>query len=865
MITTPSGDDLDRLAVDDPDAARAITADLLAGEGPFPAEDEVRWCTARTMASLRVGAIDDAADAVDRGLRVARATGDDEAVLELRRLRSGVLTESGRTEEALAELDELAELVTEEERGAVLFSRATVLLIAGRMSEARDAYGAALPLLEQVGDRMRIATLHLNRANTHRTTGDLERAERDLRAASQLFGVLGSAHPERTARIHLAALLAGGGRIAAALAELEQVRSDEPAFALDEGHVLLDAHLLDEARSVFRRAAEGFVAGGQRNYAGAALVGAARAELLLGESAAARATAAAVHELVEVGSGHAIEASIIEQLAAAGGEVDAPSIARLDAAGRADVADGLRVRLALERLETGRLDDVAALATPVVERSAGTLSHRLRRHLAAALIAAADGRDGAARRSVSSGLAVLAHHQAALGAVDLRAEAQGHGEALARLGLRLTATTSPIEMLLASERSRAGSSRLPRPPVADDPELGALLTRLRTAQRRADEGDAEDRARVSALREVRELERAVAARRRSRPGASGAAIAVDRERLRAASRSVSMVSFVELDAELHRLDLVDGRCRRTSLGPTAAIAEPARGLARALERLADRRLRPAMVHTRRRALSHDGRALAELLLGGCVLDRPTVIVPTGPLHGFPWSALPPLRSAPFVLASSLTGWLHAEERSSRRAEVGTCAVAGPDLVDAVDEARTIADAAEHGAVVVGEEATGRNVARAMRGARVAHLAAHGRFRGDNPLLSGVELGDGVLTVHDLEATAPTPPTVVLSSCDLARSVVRPGDELLGLAAGLFALGTDSVVAAVQAVPDGSTRSLMERFHGGLERGVTVAQALADARGALLGDEDAGPLDDAAAMAFAVVGAGHGPGRVSIGA
>ncbi|MEM8904815.1 MAG: CHAT domain-containing protein [Actinomycetota bacterium] len=145
----------------------------------------------------------------------------------------------------------------------------------------------------------------------------------------------------------------------------------------------------------------------------------------------------------------------------------------------------------------------------------------------------------------------------------------------------------------------------------------------------------------------------------------------------------------------------------------------------------------------------------------------------------------------------------------------------------------------------------------MRGVTVAHLAAHGRFRVDNPLLSGIELDDGVLTVHDLEPSAPTPPVVVLSACELARSVVRPGDELLGLAAGLVALGTDTLVAAVVPVPDGSTRRLMESFHRHLSER-SPAAALAAARADLLRGDGAAP-DLVAAQAFCVIGAGLGVG------
>jgi hypothetical protein len=448
---------------------------------------------------------------------------------------------------------------------------------------------------------------------------------------------------------------------------------------------------------------------------------------------------------------------------------------------------------------------------------------------------------------------LLARHQTALGAVDLRAEAQGHGEALAALGLRLAERRRAIDLLLTSERSRAGTSRLPRPPVTDDPELGSLLARLRSAQRRHDELDPVDDDRDRLRREIRSLERAVATRRRTRPGAGGRPTTVDERRLRAASHRAALVSFVDVDGGLVRLDLVDGRCRRRDLGPVGELVAPVDGVLRSMSRLADRRVRPAMAAALRSALDHDAESVSERLLDGLTPNHPVVIVPTGPLHAVPWAALGPLRTRPFVLAASLTGWLDAEERSAARHAVGVCAVAGPDLDEADDEVEAVAALAEEATVLTGGEAVGPVVADAVRGVRLAHLAAHGRFRVDNPLLSGVELHDGVLTVHDLERSAPTPPVVVLSACDLARSVVRPGDELLGLSAGLFALGTDSLVASVVPVPDGSTRMLMEAFHRRVPV-VSLAEALAGARAELLGD-DASPRDLVAAQAFCVIGAG----------
>ena len=112
---------------------------------------------------------------------------------------------------------------------------------------------------------------------------------------------------------------------------------------------------------------------------------------------------------------------------------------------------------------------------------------------------------------------------------------------------------------------------------------------------------------------------------------------------------------------------------------------------------------------------------------------------------------------------------------------------------------------------------------------MAHLAAHGELRADNPLFSSLRLADGPLTVHDLDALASAPGVVVLGACDTAASVVGAGDELLGLAAALLRLGSRSLVAPLVPVPDEETRPLLELLHAELAAGRDCAEALAAVR------------------------------------
>ena len=178
-------------------------------------------------------------------------------------------------------------------------------------------------------------------------------------------------------------------------------------------------------------------------------------------------------------------------------------------------------------------------------------------------------------------------------------------------------------------------------------------------------------------------------------------------------------------------------------------------------------------------------------------------------------------------------------------------VAGPGLPAAAAEVEALASAYP-GAVALGPgEATVDAALRALDGAAVAHLAAHGELRTDNPLFSSLRLADGPLTVHDLDTLARAPRVVVLGACDTAASVVGEGDELLGLAAALLRLGSRSLVAPLVPVPDEETRPLLELLHAELAAGRDCAGALAAVR---IATADAGPRTLAAAAAFVALGA-----------
>jgi CHAT domain-containing protein len=112
--------------------------------------------------------------------------------------------------------------------------------------------------------------------------------------------------------------------------------------------------------------------------------------------------------------------------------------------------------------------------------------------------------------------------------------------------------------------------------------------------------------------------------------------------------------------------------------------------------------------------------------------------------------------------------------------------------------------------------------------RFIHIATHGHFRHDNPLFSGVRLGDGNLQVYDLYQLSLPAELIVLSGCATGLNVTAKGDELLGLQRGLLYSGAKSLLLTMWDVNDRSTTQFMQLFYQGLLQGTDRAKALQSA-------------------------------------
>jgi tetratricopeptide (TPR) repeat protein len=734
---------------------------------------------------------------------------------------------------------------------------ATVMRLQGRIDEALRLYRTALRGLRGSGDSSALAKLYNNRAVTHYHAGNLAAALADFEAAERLMLASGMLRRASQARQSCGIVMARQGDLPAALAAF--ARADEylggdpqpdPLVLRDRAIVLLAARLVEEAHEHLRRAVAQLEPTGQDGYLAEVRLLLAEAALLDGQHGVAQAVAEQARQAFVRQRRPAWAALARNMVVRSAWTAGDRSTSTLRAARR--TADeltraGFLIRAADARLLAGRV--ALALGRPAIARQElevttaacrrGPVEVRAAAWHAAALLRLQDGDRRGAKSALRAGMAMLDRYQAAQGATDLRVHATEHGQDLAALGTRLAfEDADPCRILAWSERCRALSlhPRPVRPPR--DARLAANLSELRGAVQAAQEAALAGRPTTRLVARQAALEDRVRDRARQAGGRNqGTVTSVpSRRALVDALGDRALVEIVDHEGMLHAVVVAGGRFHLRPLTARAEVAAELDKLRFSLRRLACPGT-PAVLDAARLGLEFGLKRLDGLLIdpvAADIGDRELVVVPTGPLHAVPWPALPSVGWRPVAVAPSATFWHAAATAGVGDAPVPPEArqvvlVAGPGLANAAREVAALARRIPAARRLVGDHATTETALAAADGADLVHVAAHGRFRTDNPLFSSVDLADGPLTVYDLEGLGKAPRTLVLSACDSGLAEVRTGDELMGLTASLLALGTRTVVATTCPVPDDATRPFMLDFHAALGRGLGPAAALARAQ------------------------------------
>jgi CHAT domain-containing protein len=212
-------------------------------------------------------------------------------------------------------------------------------------------------------------------------------------------------------------------------------------------------------------------------------------------------------------------------------------------------------------------------------------------------------------------------------------------------------------------------------------------------------------------------------------------------------------------------------------------------------------------------------------------DKHLVIAPHGSLHNLPFHALfdgerylideYTMSYAPSAGAYALCS-RRVAQTDNRSLVLG---LPDPAVPSVLEEVHAVAGCLPHAEMLVGDAATVEQLRKKGSGSRFIHIATHGYFRKDNPMFSGIRLGDGYLSLYDLNQMSLPAELVTLSGCSTGLNVVSAGDELLGLARGLLQAGAESTLLTLWDVQDQSTTDLMKSFYRNQAAGCCKTVAL----------------------------------------
>lgn len=762
--------------------------------------------------------------------------------------RALTFTYSGEAPAGLALLDQVDQFVDERDRGLLMHQRAVILQQNGRPVDALAYFDLAEPMLAEHGPDWTYAGLFLNRASALRDLGLLGKGLDNARRARELFARLGRRLNQVKAQHVEALLLLDLGEIAKALAEFEEIRAEyrEHAPELEafvhgsNADALLYVGMFRQAIEHWREAIAALRSAGDHRTA--AIFEYWRAVTAFEDNRFDQATEWAGRAMDSLYKQGNEPMAFLARLLILQGQFDSENEGPAFADKVSRLCDALEQRGWTLRLKQARIlaararirsGDLEGIETTLDDEQSGpgyeALAEGLARHLAKAELAIACGQDP--MPDLRAGLDQLDEYRMAFGSVEFQAGVSALGVQLSGKGLiHTTNYGSPAEMLWWTERSRAQGLRIPPVKSAAEPDAREALGRLRQARQRLWDLQVQGAEESEELERVHALEEEIRAFDRTKPGPGQQAERIAPEDIHevAESRETVVVSLYEVGGDVRAVLAGGDGLKHVRLMPLEAAAELERRLGADLDALGKPfRLPPRLQMSVEGSLRRNASALAEGIwepIGDYVGDRQVVIIPHSRLAWVPWPLLPQLRGRPVTVSPSAEAWWRAVHRS---AATGPALVAaGPALSTAGGEIETIADLYPGVHLITADKSDPELVLRALDGASVAHIAAHGHHEPDNVLFSRLDFGLGPLNAYELLGLDQPPGHVVLSSCDLGRSTVAVGNETLGFTAALLHAGTPTVVSSLGRVPDDMAAEMMIEYHRHCAKGATPAEALA---------------------------------------
>ncbi len=214
--------------------------------------------------------------------------------------------------------------------------------------------------------------------------------------------------------------------------------------------------------------------------------------------------------------------------------------------------------------------------------------------------------------------------------------------------------------------------------------------------------------------------------------------------------------------------------------------------------------------------------------------RHLVFVPHGALHYLPFPAL--FDGRQYLIDSHTISYAPSASIYALccRKSVNTAGsslilgVPGREAPHILGEVQSVAAVLPRPELFLGAAASEKVLKEKGPGSRFVHIATHGYFREDNPMFSGIRIGDSYLSLYDLYQLKLPVELATLSGCATGLNVVAAGDELLGLVRGLLSAGAQSLLLTLWDVHDRTTAEFMKCFYGHLQNNLGKARALQQA-------------------------------------
>lgn len=748
-----------------------------------------------------------------------------------------VLSETGEHDAAMTLCREALSTtaIQESTRGKLHSQLGLLHMLHGETSTAMTEFDLALATLDEPATSARV---HLNRGNVHLQRKSLSAATSDFEQARALYLAVGDEYGAAKAVHNLGYTRFLEGDLVAALRDLDAAY---PAFAAegpvmtamadqDRAEVLMAAGLVEEGTASLASAVEAYGRRRLHQRRGEAELALARS-LVEGDPRAARDAARAALSRFRHTGATAWEVRAEATLLAA--EVESGS-ARASAPDRGLGLAGVlerqglrweatraRLDVARVRLRLGHLEEARAGLPALRTLRTAPIAVRLLDRDVRAELAAVSGQTGRALQHVRAGLSDLNAWQSSFGSLDLQTGVVGQGVRLAARGLALAVASGKVEVLLEwSERARMLASRVQPVRAPEDPQIVADLTELREM--------ADERGRREPRREA-ELRQRIRERAWQHRGSGAVVDPVRLAELQAAlGADTALVAYVVAGDRVAALVVTEAGAARVDLGERPAVAALLGGLLPDLDMAASEQP-GAIAGFVRQELSGRLAAIAGLLVAPVLAatgDRRVVLTPSGVLSGVPWTLLPGFTGRPVTVAQSATSWLARRTTPLRSSTAGF--VAGPRVARGEDEVTAAAKEWPAARVLTGAAATAEAVSELASSVDVLHLAAHGRHTSENAMFSGLRLADGPWFGYDIDRLRRVPDVVVLSACEVGRSTVRWGEELIGMTTAWLHAGARCVVASPAAINDRAAYDVLVAVHEQLVAGVEPASALAAA-------------------------------------